>query len=230
MSCVLVSDLDKGLSEAQQKARDLLEQIENRKILSIGATEKELTEQIYQLAFDLYGVTKHWHKRIVRTGVNSILSFSANPPDLTIQENDLVYLDLGPVFDEFEGDVGKTYLMGDDPDKARLLQDLDRIWKEAKTYYLNRPNMTGEELWLEVLRLTKDAGWGYGSQIAGHIIGEFSHKQKYGDLPHWRINQFNQLPMDGLHADGKKKHWILELHLVDPDQKYGAFFEDLLTL
>jgi Xaa-Pro aminopeptidase len=230
MSSLLVSDLDKGLLEAQQKARQLLKQIEERRLLTIGLTEKELTERIYDLALDLFGTKKHWHKRIVRTGANSVFSFHENPPDLTLQENDLVYLDLGPVFDEFEGDIGKTYLLGSDPQKMKLLEDLERIWGEAKICYLNRPSMTGAELWVQVLKLTEEAGWAYGSQIAGHIIGEFSHKQRYGDLPEHRINQFNLMPMNSPAQDGSKRHWILELHLVDPGQQYGAFFEDLLTL
>jgi Xaa-Pro aminopeptidase len=230
MSSTLISDLDKGLFEAQQKARQLLKLVEEKGFLKIGATEKEVTEQIYELALEKFGTKKHWHKRIVRTGTNSILSFDFNPPDQTIQENDLVYLDLGPVFDEYEGDIGKTYLMGTDPKKAKLLVDLERIWGESKAFYLKRPSMTGAELFAEILSLSSEAGWAYASEIGGHIIGEFSHKQRHGKLPEHYINELNNLPMDTLLEDGSKRHWILELHLGDPDQQYGAFFEDLLTL
>jgi Xaa-Pro dipeptidase len=230
MSSVLISDLDRGLLEAQNKARQLLKQIEERKLLKIGSTEREVTDQIYDLALDLYGTKKHWHKRIVRTGANSVLTFQVNPPDLTLQKNDLVYLDLGPVFDEFEGDIGKTYLLGSDLQKAKLLEDLERIWGEAKVYYLKRPSMTGAELWARVIELTQESGWSYGSHIAGHIMGEFSHKQNYGDLPEHRINELNHVPMDSPGQDETKRNWILELHMVHPDQEYGAFFEDLLSL
>lgn len=226
----MISDFEKQLLESQQKARYLLNEIEKRKFLTIGTTEKEITDQIYDLAFELFGTTKHWHKRIVRTGLNSALSFKANPPGRVLEESDLVYLDLGPVFDEVEGDIGKTYLLGDDPRKKQLLEDLDRIWKEAKIYYLNRPSMTGAELWMHVQQLTLEAGWSYGSHIAGHIIGEFSHIQRYGDSPEHRINELNHVPMDSPDPDGRRRHWILELHLVNPQLEYGAFFEDLLSL
>jgi len=215
---------------AQNKARHLLKEIEARKLIAIGLTEKKVTDHIYDLAFELYGTKKHWHKRIVRTGINSVHSFKENPPNLTIQENDLVYLDLGPVFDEYEGDIGKTYLLGSDPKKRKLINDLERIFVESKSFYLERPSMTGAELWSHVQDQTKNAGWLYGSHIAGHVIGEFSHVQKYGDAPEARINQFNKLPMNLPDSDGNKRHWILEIHLVDQNKTFGGFYEDLLSL
>jgi hypothetical protein len=227
---MLNSTLDQNLLAAQTKAWQLLAEIERRQFLVVGATEKQITEKIYDLALELFGTKKHWHKRIVRTGVNSALSFHANPPDCELKKDDLVYLDLGPVFDEFEGDIGKTYLLGNDPEKQQLLDDLDSIWQQTKSYYLSRPSMTGAALWWQVQKLTNETKWKYGSAIAGHIISEFSHKQKYGDSPTHRINELNQSPMNAPHPDGKPRHWILELHIVEPQLKYGAFFEDLLTL
>ena len=224
------STIDKGLIGAQNRARQLLREIENQDFIVVGASEKEITEKIYQLAFDLFGTKKHWHKRIVRAGENTVFAYAANPPDRQLYDGDLVYLDLGPVFDEFESDIGKTYLLGSDPEKERLIEDLERIFAEAKEFYLRQPGMTGAHLWSKVAELTENAGWKFGNSHAGHIIGEFSHKQKYGDLAHHRISPLNELPMDALDIDGKKHHWILEIHLVHPQKQYGGFFEDLLTL
>jgi Xaa-Pro dipeptidase len=225
-----ISTLDTQLLAAQRKARKLLEQTESRNLIKVGATEKEITEQIYELAFELFGTKKHWHKRIVRAGANTFYSYRENPPDLQIQKDDLVYLDLGPVFDEYEGDIGKTYLLGSDPDKERLVKDSERIFYACKSYYTENPSMSGAELWAKVLELTEDAGWKFGNNHAGHLVGEFSHTQRYGDKPENRINELNQMPMNTPGADGEKRHWILEIHLVDQNDSYGAFFEDLLTL
>ena len=226
----MISSPDQGLIEAQHKAKRLLREIEDRKLITPGISEKKITEKIYQLAFDLFGTKKHWHKRIVRAGENTVFPYKADPPDRQLQEGDLVYLDLGPVFDEFEGDIGKTYLLGHDPDKERLIDDLGRIFREAKAFYLQKPEMTGAQLWSKVTELTHSAGWKFGNYHAGHIIGEFSHKQKYGDLPQHRISALNELPMDTPDIDGRKHHWILEIHLIHPQEQYGGFFEDLLTL
>src|SRR6185437_13686229 len=99
--------LELGLFTAQSKARKLLQEIEERKLIRTGISESLLSQEIYELAFELFNTKKHWHKRIVRTGQNSVLAFSADPPDRVLETEDLVYLDLGPVFDEFEGDIGK---------------------------------------------------------------------------------------------------------------------------
>lgn len=230
METIANSALEIGLLDAQSKAKQLLCAIEEKNLIVVGASENEITEKIYQLAYELFGSKKHWHKRIVRTGENTVFAYSANPPNLTLQDGDLVYLDLGPIFDEFEGDIGKTYLLGKDPNKERLTVDLERIFVEAKKFYLLQPSMTGAELWLKVTELTEEAGWKFGNYHAGHIIGEFSHKQMYGDLPEHRISPLNNVPMNTLAVDGKRHHWILEIHLVHSQNLYGGFFEDLLTV
>jgi Xaa-Pro dipeptidase len=39
---------------------------------------------------------------IVRAGKNTLLPYDENPPDLTIGEDDILFLDLGPVFEQWE--------------------------------------------------------------------------------------------------------------------------------
>lgn len=230
MKTTTLSDSEHKLLAAQRKARQLLGEIENRNFIVVGASEKEITEKIYELAHALYGTKKHWHKRIVRAGLNTVLTYKANPPDRILDPNDLVYLDLGPIFDEFEGDIGKTYLLGNDPDKAGLVRDLENTFAQAKTFYLEKPSMTGAELWSKVEELTEKCGWKFGNDSAGHIVSEFSHQQKYGDLPEYHIAASNNVPMNAPTPDGNNRHWILEIHLVDKQERYGGFFEDLLTL
>lgn len=36
--------------------------------------------------------------------------------------------------------------------------------------------------------------------------------------------------MGKLNAKGEKRHWILEIHLVDREKEIGAFYEQLLTI
>lgn len=216
------------LLDAQQKARDLLSLIEKNQLLRIGVDEHEISEQIFELAKKEFGVTKHWHKRIVRTGPNSVLPYKANPQNRTVEGNDLVYVDLGPVFEEFEGDIGKTYLLGKDPDKQRLVDDLERIFNTGKVHYLSKPEQTGAQLYDFIIGLCEDAGWNYGNHYAGHIVGEFSHIHIYGDGEEHRIWPKNNMPMNEPSKDGKPRYWILEIHLVDKAGQYGGFFEDIL--
>ena len=62
-----------------------------------------------------FGVEKHWHRRIVRSGPNSVTTAGDHPPVRIIEADDIVYLDLGPVFGGWEADIGKSYALGNDP-------------------------------------------------------------------------------------------------------------------
>jgi len=226
---VLTEELRKQkLIEAQDKARELLSAIEAKNIVQVGLSEQEVNDQIFSLAQNEFGVTKHWHKRIVRTGINSVLPFKADPENRIIEKNDLVYLDLGPIFEDFEGDIGQTYLLGEDPDKKRLVEDLQKIFQICKLYYFERPEQTGAQYYDFIVEQCHKAGWNYGNRAAGHIVGEFSHIQIFGDLPEHRIWPENTVPMNMPGKDGRIRYWILEIHLVDKAAKYGGFFEDIL--
>ena len=227
---MVVATRETTLLEAQEKARKLLRRIEDTEIIKIGLTEQEISDQIFELAQHEFGVTKHWHKRIVRTGINSVLPYKANPENRTIEHNDLVYLDLGPVFEDFEGDIGITYLLGKDKAKKKLVDDLESIFEHCKQHYLQNPAQTGAEFFDYIVDTCAAAGWNYGNRYAGHIVGEFSHIQIYGDLPDYRIWPQNDVPMNTPLPDGKARYWILEIHLVDKQGQYGGFFEDLLNL
>ncbi len=216
------------LLQAQENARRLLSLIEENNYIKVGASEQEISEQIFELARKEFGVTKHWHKRIVRAGINSVLTFKADPENRIIEMNDLVYVDLGPVFEEFEGDIGKTYLIGTDVKKQKLIEDLENIFNQGKAHYLNNPDQSGADLYNFVVQQAQAAGWNFGNDAAGHIISEFSHIQIYGRLLENRICAENGLPMSAAGKDEKARYWILEIHLVDKQAKYGGFFEDIL--
>ncbi len=82
------------LRAAQKKAEELFHEVETRELIRPGITEAQLNEEIYALAKEMYGITTYWHKRIVRAGKNTLLPYAENPPDLTIGEDDILFLDL----------------------------------------------------------------------------------------------------------------------------------------
>src|SRR6202789_2898295 len=115
------------LERAQAKALKLFDAIERDGLVRAGVTERQLEDQIGALAEREFGVEKHWHRRIVRAGANSVTIAGDNPPVRTIAENDIVYVDLGPVFEAWEADIGKSYVLGDDPARGRLVWDPPRV-------------------------------------------------------------------------------------------------------
>ena len=134
MNILLLPEKDRRaqLEAAEAKAFALLDAIEQTGLIAPGKTEAELDAEIYTLAKRDFGVEKHWHRRVVRTGPNTLCTVYDNPPMRTIEPDDIVYLDLGPVFAEWEADVGRSYALGDDPDKRRLVADLSRTFDIVK--------------------------------------------------------------------------------------------------
>jgi Xaa-Pro dipeptidase len=216
------------LVAAEKKAEALLDAIQEQGLIRPGRSETEIDRDIYELAQASFGVTQHWHKRIVRAGPNTVCVFAENPPVREIQEGDTVFLDLGPVFGEWEADVGHTYVMGDDTEKHRLCQDLPRIFDVLKRYFDDHPSVTGAELYAHARHCAEAAGWLFGGAIAGHIVGEFPHARIPGNKDHYRISPANPGRMRDPDSLGQPRYWIIEVHLVDRTRSFGGFYERLL--
>jgi len=75
-----VLDARKQLALAEQKAKELFNAVEERGLIVPGKSERKLSEEIVQLANDSFGIATYWHKKIVRTGANTLHSYSGNPP------------------------------------------------------------------------------------------------------------------------------------------------------
>jgi Xaa-Pro dipeptidase len=131
-----------GLLDAQRKAQALFAEIEARNLIRPGVTETQINESIYALAASMWGIAKYWHKRIVRAGRNTLAPYDENPPDLTVAEDDIAFLDLGPVFEQWEADFGRTYVVGNDPVKHRLRRDIEEGFAKGKQYFKQHPDIT----------------------------------------------------------------------------------------
>jgi Xaa-Pro dipeptidase len=220
----------KELIEAQTKAEALFHEIETRGLIRSGVTETDLNADIYALAKKMYGITIYWHKRIVRAGKNTLLPYAENPPNLTIGEDDILFLDLGPVFEEWEADFGRTFVLGSDPLKHKLRQDVERAFAEGKEFFSNTQNITSSEFFNHIVSLAEKSGWEFGGRIAGHLIGQFPHEKIADDKVTLYVHPNSHLPMRSLDERGMKRHWILEIHFVDREHEIGGFYEELLTL
>ena len=217
-----------SLRIAQEKAVSLFQEIE-RDLIRPGIGDKQLSDEIHALGQERHGIKTHWHKRIVRSGPNTLEPFKASPPDRIIQENDLLIVDLGPVFERWEADFGRTYVLGNDPAKIKLRDALEPIWKKVKGLYDENPTMTGEELYLLAKKTTIEEGWEWGSHLAGHTVGDFPHERIPDDKISFYITAGNHQSLDSIDKNGNKRHWILEIYLQDSTREYMGFFEQLLT-
>jgi Xaa-Pro dipeptidase len=217
-----------ALIAAEKKAEALLAEIESAGLVASGRSESAVEEDIYALALSRFGVEKHWHRRIVRAGPNTLTAALDYPPVRTIAPDDTVYVDLGPVFGEWEGDIGRTYALGQDPEKQRLVADLERVFVRVQGHYRDSPDITGAELYAFAQKAADEAGWAFGGAIAGHIVSEFAHATIPGDKDLNRIGPKNPTPLRSRDTLGREKYWILEIHLVDRARTFGGFYERLL--
>lgn len=218
------------LLSAQQKAERLFQEVEARGLVRSGITESRLNQEVYDLAKEMYGISTYWHKRIVRAGANTLLPYADNPPDHILGEDDILFLDLGPVFEEYEADFGRTFVIGSDPAKLKMKDDVSKAFADGKAYFNSKPDITANELYAYAVTLAQKYGWEFGGPIAGHLIGQFPHERIADDKVTLYVHPKSTLPMRSTDEQGHRRHWILEIHFIDRERQIGGFFEELLTI
>ncbi|KAI3571508.1 peptidase M24 [Fusarium oxysporum f. sp. albedinis] len=228
---VVSADQDKTLRllDAQNKALVLFNDIE-RDLLRKGVSEKQLSDEIHHLGNVRYGIKTHWHKRVVRSGPNTLKPYSESLTDRIIEDDDILFVDLGPLFETWEADFGRTYVLGNDPIKLKLRDDLHIIWRRVKEAFWENSKMTGDELYTIASREAKQAGYVFGAEIAGHLVGSFPHERIPRDKVSLYVMPGNTERMTQKGKDGLQRHWILEIHLHDYKRGFGGFMEQLLTI
>ena len=218
-----------NLMLAEKKASQLFKEIELRDLLIPGKTEKEINKSVFELAYEMLGIKKYWHKRIVRCGKNTLLPYKENPENLTLKSDDILFIDFGPIFEEWEADFGRTFVIGNDPYKLKLKNDIEKAWYEGKQFFESHERITGSQLYHHCKKLAIDHGWTFGGEIAGHIIGNYPHEKLENEDKRNYIHSLNHVEMHEKNLKGEKRNWILEIHFVDKKKEIGGFFEQLLT-
>ena len=216
------------LIDSENKALELFHEAQKRELIVFGKTEVELNKQLFDLAFEMYGIKKYWHKRIVRTGVNTLFPYKENPVNLIIQHDDILFFDFGPVFDDLEADVGRTYVLGNDPLKHKLKSDIEAAWKESRDWFFTHSSITGANYYEYNVKLAAKYGWVFGGPISGHLIGNFPHEKIEGESLDNYIHPANEKDMFSPGLSGNKREWILEIHFIDLKKQIGGFHEQLL--
>lgn len=228
--------IEDDLRRAQKISFELLDRIETENLVRAGRTERQVSEDIGALAEKLFGVSRHWHNPTVRSGPNTLIPGTKVPlSERVIGEDDIVYVDLGPILQRWKGDVGRTFCLGNDPAKAAICRDAEIVFTEAKSFFQSNSDIRASELFWQVRKLAERKGWAHTSPIAGHQIGcdpddYFNDRIGSGNVRDLLINADNQMRLSQLRPDGGRTLWVLEVHLVDEDRKIGAFIEDFLNV
>ena len=81
-----------GLREGWKRRRDVMAAAFTELDADLVALQEVVVrpdyDQVRDLANEMFGVRKFWHKRIVRSGVNTLEPYRSNPPELTLGADD----------------------------------------------------------------------------------------------------------------------------------------------
>jgi Xaa-Pro aminopeptidase len=202
---------------AMIKARDLTFDAVNRiaALVRPGMTEGEAHAGA-QSVLEAMGMERLWHKNVIRFGPGTLETFhGAFQPDYALRDDDIFFIDLGPVWGGHEGDAGDTFVVGSDADMAACAKAARDLWDEVAERWRSE-GLSGQALYAFALDRAEAMGWRLNWEVKGHRVSDFPHAiYKAGPL-----GDFEGPPADGL--------WILEIQIAHPTRPIGAFYEDLL--
>jgi Xaa-Pro aminopeptidase len=202
-----------GMLEARRRTFLAIEHIASQ--IRPGMQESE-AQTIARTTLKEMRLTPGWHGVYVRCGENTVRTYNEKiVPDVTLQANDIFYIDIGPVHEKWEGDGGATFVLGNDPEMHAAARDVRKVFDLVRTKWLQE-HLTGQALYEYADEAARSLGWQFYPEIAGHRLADFPHKALHsGTLA---AAQF--APAADL--------WVLEIQIRHPSRPFGAFFEDLL--
>lgn len=180
-----------------------------------GMSEEQAKELARQALKDL-DMRRGWHHIIVRCGPNTTKDFmECSEPDIVLRDNDIFFVDIGPIYGDFEGDAGDTFVLGDDPDHLRAQRDVHEIWEIVRARWFTE-RATGVQLYEFATETAQSFGWKLNLDLSGHRLSDYPHSAHYDGA----LAEIELAPSPGL--------WVLEIAITHPDGTFGAFYEDLL--
>jgi methionine aminopeptidase len=201
------------LFKARNIARDIAYELAS--LFRPGMTEED-AHKLYKEVCTKYPVEKQWHPAKLRFGPNTLKDFKETSIPYVLQEEDIFFVDIGPVIEGHEADYGETFTIGDIYEQ-KLISDMSKkIFHEVAEHW-NTLRPTGEELYQFAQERAEYYGYYLSMGSDGHRIGDFPHHIHYkGGMPDIQ---------EGIVPNA----WILEIHLFNPERTFGAFYEDILT-
>jgi Xaa-Pro aminopeptidase len=198
---------------ARQKTRQVMRDIAAG--MRPGMTEEQGTEFARQTLKEA-GLLRGWHGIFVRFGTNTLKDYyETSEPGVVLQENDVFFLDIGPIWQKWEGDAGDTFVVGNDADMLRAAHDVRSLFSDVHRKWRNDGD-TGQALYKYAEQRATEMGWVFNLKVDGHRIGDFPHKAIHsGSLSSTTFKPTTDL-------------WVLELQIRHPTRPFGAFYEDLL--
>ena len=202
----------KQFYHARDVARDMTHELAAQ--IKPGMIESD-AHDLYKDLYTKYGIEKNWHPPKLRFGPNTLKTFKEPSDPYTLSDEDIFYIDIGPVVNQHEADYGETFTIGANFEHKHIADCSKKIFDEVSEYW--KKNRTrGPELYEWAKSLAKFYGYKLNMGSDGHRIGDFPHHVFFKGA----IIECNE----ELLPDA----WILEIQLDHPKLAFGSFFEDIL--
>ncbi|MDF1654808.1 MAG: M24 family metallopeptidase [Coxiellaceae bacterium] len=202
------------VQQANEQSWEILEVICDA--IKPGVKESEMVAYCFEV-YKKFNVDRIWHQPLVRFGKNTVLTcLDRADDDLTLQQDDIAFVDIGVVIDGIEGDVGKTLVLGDNAEYQALADYTKTLFMQAKEYWQSQP-VTGVELYDFVRAEAEKQGYDCPLNHPGHLIGSFAHAAS-----RWTkgLSRYPEVV--------RSNHWVLEIQIKHKQQPFGGFYEQLL--
>ncbi|MGE8060485.1 M24 family metallopeptidase [Pseudomonas sp. NPDC089547] len=182
--------------------------------LRVGMTTAQALEMAAQ-TLQAMGASHTWHPTYIRFGDDTVRT-PRQGIDLqrVLRSTDIVVVDVGPVWDGYEGDYGDTFVFGQRELHHACVKALHEVFDETRDAWGR--GLTGRELYDFAERSAQAKGWQLERNLAGHRIADFPHVL-YGQE---KLADVEIVPSEVV--------WVLEIQLCHPTEPVGAFFEDIL--
>ena len=182
--------------------------------LHVGMTTAQALEMATQ-TLQAMGASHTWHPTYIRFGDDTVRTPRQGiDPDRVLRTTDIVVVDVGPVWDGYEGDYGDTFVFGQHELHHACVKALHAVFDETRLAWGR--GLTGRELYDFAERSAQAKGWQLERNLAGHRVADFPHVL-YGQD---KLAEVEIVPSEVV--------WVLEIQLCHPTEPIGAFFEDIL--
>lgn len=198
---------------ARQKTREAMHRIAGA--IGPGMAE-ETAMDVARATLKEAGLLRGWHAIHVRFGTNTLKPFGVpSEPGVVLQDDDIFFIDIGPVWEKWEGDAGDTFVTGSDPEMHRAAHDVRALFDDVHAKWRG-DGSSGAVLYEFAARRAREMGWELNLAMNGHRLADFPHaaihKGPLAELPF--------VPSTNL--------WVLEIQIRHPERPFSAFYEDLL--
>lgn len=133
-----------------------------------------------------HGMVRGWHDVYVRFGTNTTKTFGqASDPGIVLGGDDIFLIDIGPVFESWEGDGGDTFVTGSHPDMARAAVDARKLFHIVRRKWL-ADKASGRILYDFAVEQAKALGWELNMDLSGrcdHQSGCSCRRRNYDGSP-----------------------------------------------